>query len=79
LPELTSARRVNDCWILGRLCLKAEMTPDTIEGLVRFRGWKMARLERGLKEIARHSMAPLYRLYVERTTMPLPPARTPPV
>ena len=76
---LTSARRVNDCWILGRLCLKAEMSPETIEGLIRFRGWTRARLERGLKEIARHSMAPLYRLYVERTTMPLPPARTPPV
>ena len=75
---LTSARRVNDCWILGRLCLKAGMTPDTIEALAQFRGWRMARFERGLKELARHSMAPLYRMYVERTTTPLPPV-TPPV
>lgn len=74
----TTARRVGDCWIFGRLCLKAGMSADSVEARVRFRGWKMARLERGLKEIARHSMAPLYRLYVERTTMPLPPVSSRP-
>jgi len=74
----TAARRVNDCWVFGRLCLKAGMSPDRVEARVRMRGWRMDRLERGLKELARFSMAPLYRMYVERTTSPLPPESSPP-
>ena len=73
----TTPRRVGGCWILGRLCIKAGTSPDLIEELVHFRGWRRARLERGLKGLARHGMAPLYRLYVERTTMPVPPVGAP--
>jgi peptidoglycan/xylan/chitin deacetylase (PgdA/CDA1 family) len=73
----TTPRKVGDCWILGRACCKAGMSADSVEHLVRFRGWKKARLERGLKEIARHGMAPLYRLYVERSKAPRPPMAAP--
>jgi peptidoglycan/xylan/chitin deacetylase (PgdA/CDA1 family) len=75
----TTPRRVGDCWILGRLCMKSGMSADNVEDLVQFRGWRLARLGRGLKGLARHSMAPLYRLYVERTTLPSPSAAAPQV
>jgi peptidoglycan/xylan/chitin deacetylase (PgdA/CDA1 family) len=61
-------RRTGDCWVLGRLCLKAGTTPDTIEALASFRGWRRAQLVRGLKDVMRRSFAPLYRAYVARTT-----------
>lgn len=73
----TTPRRVGDCLILGRLCLKSGTTADNVEDLVQFRGWRRARLERGLKGLARIGMAPLYRLYVEKITVPDPPADTP--
>lgn len=66
----TTPRRVGDCWILGRFCLKTGTSADSVEELVQFRGWRKARLERGLKGLARHGMAPLYRLYVEHITIP---------
>lgn len=69
----TTPRRVGDCWILGRFCLKTGTSAESVEELVQFRGWRLARLERGLKGLARYGMAPLYRLYVERTTIPSPP------
>jgi peptidoglycan/xylan/chitin deacetylase (PgdA/CDA1 family) len=73
----TSPRKVGQCWILGRLCLKTGTTADVVDELLHFQGWRMARLERGLKELARYGMAPLYRLYVERQTMPLPRSGAP--
>jgi hypothetical protein len=73
----TTPRRVGNCWILGRLCLKTGTSADVVEDLVQFRGWRLARIERGLKGLARHGMAPLYRLYVERSTLPLPPVGAP--
>lgn len=69
-------RKVGDCWVIGRMSLKAGMSADSVDALVRFRGWKKARLERGLKAIARHGMAPLYRMYVERNRS-LPPTAVP--
>lgn len=67
----TTPRLVGRCWVLGRVCLKAGSTADQVADLVQFRGWRRARLERGLKGLARHGMAPLYRLYVERSTLPI--------
>jgi peptidoglycan/xylan/chitin deacetylase (PgdA/CDA1 family) len=67
----TTPRMVGECWVLGRICLKAGTSADQVADLVQFRGWRRARLERGLKGLARHSMAPLYRLYVERSTLPI--------
>lgn len=69
----TTPRRLDDTWFVGRLCLKAGTTGDAVEALVHFRGWRLARLERGLKELARYGMAPLYRFYVERSTAPQTP------
>ena len=66
----TTPRKVGDCWILGRVCCKAGTSADSVEELVQFRGWRRQRLERGLKGLARYGMAPLYRLYVERSTLP---------
>jgi peptidoglycan/xylan/chitin deacetylase (PgdA/CDA1 family) len=68
----TTPRLVGKCWVLGRLCLKTGTSADQVADLVQFRGWRRARLERGLKGLARHGMAPLYRLYVERSTLPIP-------
>lgn len=67
----TRPRLVGTCWVMGRICLKAGASADQVADLVQFRGWRRARLERGLKGLARHSMAPLYRLYVERSTLPI--------
>jgi peptidoglycan/xylan/chitin deacetylase (PgdA/CDA1 family) len=61
-------RRVGDCWVLGRACLKSGTTPSTIEALASFRGWRRAQLVRGLKDVMRRSFAPLYRAYVARST-----------
>ncbi len=66
----TTPRKVGNCWILGRVCLKAGTSAESVEELVQFRGWRRQRLERGLKGLARYGMAPLYRLYVERSTLP---------
>jgi peptidoglycan/xylan/chitin deacetylase (PgdA/CDA1 family) len=61
-------RQVGDCWVLGRACLKSGTTPETIEALASFRGWRRAQLVRGLKDVMRRSFAPLYRAYVARST-----------
>ncbi len=61
-------RKAGDCWLLGRVCVKARYAPETIDGLVRFRGWRMARMERGIKWLARTGLAPVYRRYVAWST-----------
>ena len=63
-------RRSGSCWLLGRVCIKARYEPRTIDALVRFRGWRMARVERGLKWLARVGLAPVYRRYVGWSTRP---------
>lgn len=72
-PYLTPSR-IGHCWILGRMVLKGETAPESIEELLRFQGWRRARLVRQLKELARRGLAPLYRAYVAYTTRSLPPA-----
>jgi peptidoglycan/xylan/chitin deacetylase (PgdA/CDA1 family) len=64
-------RLVAGCWVLGRFCAKASTSAGTISDLARFRGWRAKLLTRRIKEVARRSMPPLYRLYVSRSTRQL--------
>lgn len=66
--------RLADCWIIGRVCLKAGMAPSAIEELAQFRGWRRAQLLRGLKAVVRRGLGPLYRMYVTHITTPAAPA-----
>lgn len=63
--------RVGQCWVLGRLGVKTDMSAARVRDLVCFRGWGRAHFERRVKLLARIGMGPLYRLYVERSTRPL--------
>lgn len=73
-------KRLNHCWIIGRVILKSGTLPRDIEAFAQFRGWRQAQLVRGLKAVVRRGLGPLYRVYVERTTTPTlrPPFRAVP-
>jgi peptidoglycan/xylan/chitin deacetylase (PgdA/CDA1 family) len=60
-------RIVGGCWVLGRFCAKASTSPEEIAELASFRGWTAKLVERRLKDLARKSVPPLYRLYVSRS------------
>jgi len=64
-PEL-----IGGCWVLGRICLKAGVSPGRVRDLVAFRGWSRASIERQIKVLARWGIGPLYRAYVRRATRP---------
>lgn len=66
-PTVTP-RRVGECWVLGRYLVKVTTSTDFIHRLARFQSWRRAWLERRLKDVARHSFAGLYRVYVDRRT-----------
>ncbi|MGH7559684.1 MAG: polysaccharide deacetylase family protein [Gemmatimonadales bacterium] len=66
-------RLLGGCWVVGRVCLKAGVSPDTVAALTQFRGWGRARFVRALKGVARYGLGPLYRMYVAHTTRPVPP------
>ena len=70
-------QRLGDCWIIGRVCLKAGMAPHAIEELATFRGWRRAQLMRGLKAVVRRGLGPVYRMYVAHVTSPAVPGATP--
>jgi peptidoglycan/xylan/chitin deacetylase (PgdA/CDA1 family) len=59
-------RIVGGCWVLGRYCAKASTTPEEIAELANFQGWTGKLLVRGIKAVARRSIPPLYRFYVNR-------------
>ena len=61
-------RFADGCRLLGRYIVKAATSPDRVQALSRFRGWRQAQLIRGLKVVARRSLPPLYRRYVRWTT-----------
>lgn len=60
--------RVGDCWILGRYLVKVTTSTDFVHRLARFQSWRRARFVRRLKDVARHSFAGLYSVYVDRRT-----------
>jgi peptidoglycan/xylan/chitin deacetylase (PgdA/CDA1 family) len=70
-PLLTPTR-VGDTWILGRVILKAGVSPATIRQLVAFRGWQRVQLIRRLGGIARTLFPPLYARYVRLRTRERP-------
>jgi peptidoglycan/xylan/chitin deacetylase (PgdA/CDA1 family) len=57
-------KRVGDCWILGRICPKADAPLSQVQQLAEFRGWgkELARVR--LKTTLKTALFPLYRLYV---------------
>lgn len=73
-PVLAPAR-LRQCWVLGRLCLKAGCAPRRLEALIRFQGWGRARMARSVKELLRRGLPGLYGFYVRYTTAPRSPVR----
>ena len=69
---LLRPERIGDTWILGRVILKAGVSPATIRQLVAFRGWHRAQLIRRLGSIARTLFPPLYAQYVRLRTRERP-------
>jgi peptidoglycan/xylan/chitin deacetylase (PgdA/CDA1 family) len=65
---LVTPERIGETWILGRVILKAGVSPATIRELVSFRGWQRAQFLRRLGGIARTLFPPLYAQYVRRRT-----------
>jgi peptidoglycan/xylan/chitin deacetylase (PgdA/CDA1 family) len=59
---------VGGAWALGRFSVKASTRVRRVENLARFRGWRLALLQRRLKVAARRAAAPVYRWYVGRLT-----------
>ena len=55
---------VGGCWVLGRYCVKASTSLDTVGELACFQGWVGKNVVRQLKAVARRSVPPLYRFYV---------------
>jgi len=69
---LLTPERIGDTWILGRVILKAGVSPAMIRQLVAFRGWHRAQLIRRLGSIARTLFPPLYAQYVRLRTRERP-------
>ena len=69
-PTLAPSR-VFGTWVLGRLCIKRSVPAEDVADLVRLRGWRRAQVERRLKVLARRSLGPMYRMYVQHITTPL--------
>jgi peptidoglycan/xylan/chitin deacetylase (PgdA/CDA1 family) len=61
-------RIVGGCWVLGRFCIKNTTPAHEVARLIRFQGWGNRLLIRRLKSALSHSLPPLYRLYVGRST-----------
>jgi peptidoglycan/xylan/chitin deacetylase (PgdA/CDA1 family) len=61
-------RRVADCWLVGRIAVRAGFTNAQMTALLDRRGWDGALLRRRCSVLARRGLGPLYRLYVERRT-----------
>jgi len=60
-------RRVDGCWVLGRVVLKRGVSAPRVAELATGRGWGRALALRRLKGLARRAAPPLYRMYVERS------------
>jgi peptidoglycan/xylan/chitin deacetylase (PgdA/CDA1 family) len=69
---LLTPERIGDMWVLGRVILKAGVSPATIRQLVAFRGWQRVQLWRRLGGIARALFPPLYAQYVRLRTRERP-------
>jgi peptidoglycan/xylan/chitin deacetylase (PgdA/CDA1 family) len=61
-------RRVDGCWILGRVIVKNTTKPRQVRELAHLRGWTAALLERRVKVMARRAAPSLYRRYVTAST-----------
>ena len=70
-PYLTP-EQVGTTWVLGRVILKAGISPATVRDLVAFRGWQRAQLIRRLTGWARALSPSLYRRYVRLRTRERP-------
>jgi peptidoglycan/xylan/chitin deacetylase (PgdA/CDA1 family) len=61
-------RVVGGCWVLGRFFPKATTSATEIGELAAFHGWTNRLVVRRIKALARRSVPPLYRWYVDRST-----------
>lgn len=71
----TRPRRVDECWVLGRVLVRRTTSARTIASLARFRGWERARLVRDGKDVMRLGAPWLFRAWVRLMKQePLPEA-----
>ncbi|HVB59170.1 MAG TPA: polysaccharide deacetylase family protein [Candidatus Acidoferrales bacterium] len=57
-------RKQGDCWILGRVCPKAEAPLPYVQKLAEFRGWRKELARGRMKTALKTAFSPLYRIYV---------------
>jgi peptidoglycan/xylan/chitin deacetylase (PgdA/CDA1 family) len=69
---LLTPERVGDTWILGRVTLKAGVSPSTIRELISFRGWQRAQVIRRVGGMVRSLFPLLYAQYVRLRTRERP-------
>lgn len=60
--------KIEDCWLLGRVCPKVGTDLNTIADLAQFKGWRRALLMRKTKTTVKSLLFPLYKHYVRKTT-----------
>jgi len=65
-------RRVGDCWVIGRVAVKAHTPAARVHAYTSLRGWRRALIERKASVAARRLLRPIYRIYVRRRTAALP-------
>jgi peptidoglycan/xylan/chitin deacetylase (PgdA/CDA1 family) len=61
-------KQQGDCWILGRVCPKADEPLPNIQRLAEFRGWTKELARVRLKTTLKTALFPLYRIYVRHAT-----------
>ena len=59
-------RKIGNCRVLGRVCIKNSTPLGHVRGYAQLRGWQAALLKRRLKEATKTFLFPLYRAYIER-------------
>jgi len=59
-----SPKREGNCWILGRICPKADVPLSNVQRLAEFRGWTQELIRGRVKSTLKTAFFPLYRIYV---------------
>lgn len=59
-------RKVGNCLVLGRVCIKTTTPLSNVKEYAQFRGWSRALINRQLKSVAKTVLFPFYRACMER-------------
>jgi len=61
-------RKFGNCWVFGRVCIKATTPVNNVNALAQFRNWQAESLKWRGKKAAKKIFFPLYKLYVKQKT-----------